>query len=172
MPDIDIDALVSDLQREVNDKRLSGDYPEGLEAQLDGGFQSMMRAIARHEVDTSRLRHDVGRVADATQQVRAEFGRTSRVPGGAAAHGAVGRVVQRHTVPLADSMRTLAIAITDSLHETTRLFEANRSADERQMHDAIAAVHDRLAVLDHVVEILHVLEERVESLERGADSDS
>ena len=168
MPDIDLDRVVSDLQAEVTAKRRNGDYPEGLEAQLDSSFESFMQAIGRHEVDTVRLHGDVARAADAASQVRAEFGRTSRIPGGSAAHAAIGRVVQRHTRPLADATHTAAIAMVDALRETARLFEANRSADERQFHDVLAAVFDRLAVLDHLVELVHDLEDRVEALETGS----
>jgi hypothetical protein len=53
------------------------------------------------------------------------------------------------------------------MDEVRRLVDAQRAADERQLHDAIAGVLDRLAVLDHVVELVRDVEQRLDALERG-----
>jgi hypothetical protein len=168
MPDIDINNIVSELNERIAVRRLAGDYPEGLERQLEAEFAGMLRAIDRHEIDTSQLDTLVQAVRRTANEVRSAGGTDSRVPGGSAAHGAMGRVVQRHVHPLAESLRDLGVAVGDALGESRRLFEAQSTADERQLHDAIAGVLDRLAVIDHLVEIVRDLEERVRVLENDA----
>lgn len=165
MSEIEVEEIVAGLKRQVAERRLAGDYPIGLEQQLESEFQGMMRAIDRHEIDTTRLHHLADHVRTTAHDVRVAGGTDSRVPGGAAAHSAMGRVVQRHVQPVAESVRELGTSVADALAETRRLFEAQSTADERQLLDAIAGVLDRLAVLDHLVEITQDLEARVARLE-------
>lgn len=166
MPNIDIDDVVSELKQRIAQRRIAGDYPEGLELQLESEFRAMMRAVDRNEIDTAHLDDLVESVNVAVHRVSADVGSDSRVPGGSAAHTALGRVVQRHTGPLAESVRGLGVSIAKALDEARRLFEAQNAADERQLLDAVAGVLDRLAVLDHLVEITRDLEQRVARLER------
>jgi len=168
--DIEIDEVVSALRRRVTERRLAGDYPEGLEQQLESEFHGMMRAIDRHEIDTGRLGGLVDGVRNTAHEVRSIAATDSRVPGGSNAHAALGRVVQRHTQPLTESLRDLGVSVADALSETRRLFDAQNAADERQLLDALAGVLDRLAVLDHVVELTRDLEERVARLESERES--
>lgn len=165
MSGIEVETIVAGLRQRITERRLAGDYPLGLERQLESEFQGMMRAIDRHEIDTSHLHGLVDDVRTAAQDVRVVGGTDSRVPGGSAAHGAMGRVVQRHVQPVAESVRELGTSVADALVETRRLFQAQSAADERQLLDAIAGVLDRLAVLDHLVEITLDLEARVAHLE-------
>jgi hypothetical protein len=166
---IEVDAVIAALRQRIVERRLAGDYPVGLEQQLESEFHGMMRAIDRHEIDTSRLGDLADGVRATAHDVRVVGATDSRVPGGSAAHGAVGRVVQRHVQPVAESVRQLSTSVADALAETRRLFEAQSAADERQLLDAVAGVLDRLAVLDHLVEITQELEERVAGLEAQLD---
>jgi hypothetical protein len=162
---IDIETVVSELRERIAARRLAGDYPEGLEEELESEFRGMMRAVDRSEVDTSLLHDRVEEVNSASHRINSDVGLDSRVPGGSAAHAAIGRIVQRHTGPLAESVRGLGFATASALDESRRLFEAQNSADQRQLHDALAGVFDRLAVIDHLSEIVRDLEQRVAQLE-------
>lgn len=165
MADIDIDEVISSLQRRIVERRLSGDYPAGLELQLESEFAGLLQAIDRHELDTDQLATLVQSVVVASHDMHLDGSDASRLPGGAFAHRAVSRIVQRHTNPLAESIRELGVAAADALWEVRRLLEAQRSADERQLLDTVSGVLDRLAVLDHVAAIVNELEQRVSLLE-------
>ena len=165
MPDVEVDEIVSVLRARIAARRAAGDYPIGMELQLESEFQGMMRAIDRHEIDTSRLGALIDDVHSAAHDMRLDADTDSRLPGGSAAHGATARMVKRHINPLAESVRDLGTTIGTAMTETRRLFEAQSSADERQLLDAIAGVLDRLAVLDHLVELTSDLERRVAQLE-------
>lgn len=170
MGHVDIDTVVAELKERIADRQRAGDYPEGMEQQLESEFAAMMRAVDRSEIDTEHLNHLVTVAGDAVNRVAADAGVTSRVPGGSQAHAAAARLVRRHTGPLAESVRALGNTVVEALEESRRLFDAQRSADERQLLDALAGVLDRLAVLDHVVEITRDLDERVARLESALEA--
>jgi hypothetical protein len=164
---VDLDEILAQLKASIAARRLSGDYPEGLEQQLEAEFDAMMRAINRDEINTEQLAALVDAVTTAVHGVGTEVGTGSRMPGGAVVHKTAAHVVQRHTGPLAESVRTLGSTVADALRETLHILEAQRSADERQLLDAISGVLDRLAVIDHLVEIARDLESRVVMLENS-----
>ena len=166
MSHVDLDEILAQLNASIAARRLSGDYPEGLEQQLEAEFDAMMKAINRDEIDTERLAELIDDVTTAVHGVGIEVGTGSRLPGGAVLHKSAAHVVQRHTGPLAESVRTLGSTVADALREALHLLEAQRSADERQLLDAISGVLDRLAVIDHLVEIARDLESRVAMLEQ------
>jgi hypothetical protein len=165
--DVDLDQIVAELDAEVRRRRMRGDYPEGLEQQLSSEFDAMMRAIDRDEVDTTRLGQLVDGIAGATAHVSNDALTASRVPFGSGVHATTGRLIARHSAHLATNVRTLGASVTEAMDEVRRLVDAQRAADERQLHDAIAGVLDRLAVLDHVVELVRDVEQRLDALERG-----
>jgi ubiquinone biosynthesis protein UbiJ len=154
------------LRERVAARRRVGDYPIGLEQELESEFHGMLRAIDRHEVDTSRLAEITQSVTVAAHAMNLDPGTDSRIPGGSAAHQAMSRVVRRHTAPLAESVRDLGVTVAEALQEVVRLVAAQNTADERQLHDAVAGVLDRLAVIDHLTELTADLERRLDVLER------
>ena len=165
MSGIDIDEVIESLQRRITERRLAGDYPVGLETQLESEFAGLMRAIDRHEIDTQQLGAFVQGVVVAAHDMHLDGTGASRIPGGSSAHRAISRVVQRQTNPLAESIRDLGVSVADALWEVRRLLEAQRSADERQLLDAVSGVLDRLAVLDSLAAIVTDLEARTALLE-------
>ena len=165
MPDVDVDEVVAALNQRISDRRAAGDYPIGMEQQLESEFQGMMRAIDRHEIDTEPLRTLVQAVVVAAHEMRLDTATDSRVPGGSASHHAAGRLVSRHITPLAESVRDLGVSVASALDEVRRLVQAQSAADERQLLDVISGVMDRLAVVDHLVELTTDLERRVTQLE-------
>ncbi len=165
MPDVDVDEIVATLRERIADRRAAGDYPIGLEQQLESEFQGMLRAIDRHEIDTEKLGALVQSVIVAAHEMRLDAATDSRVPGGSTAHYATARVVSRHITPLAESVRDLGVSVAEALDEVRRLVQAQSAADERQLLDVLAGVMDRLAVIDHLVELTTDLERRVTQLE-------
>jgi hypothetical protein len=162
----DIAALVAELQARVARRRADGDYPPGMEAQLEAEFERVVRGAIRDETDTAELGRLVAAVGLSAAGINAEPDLGSRVPGGALFHRSAARVVGRHTRHLAAGVRVLADDVAASLREVERVAAAQRSADERQLLDVLAAVLDRLAVLDHIGAALLDLERRVGIIEQ------
>ena len=165
--DIDIDEIVAALRERINVRRQVGDYPPGMEEQLEAEFVQIMRAVHRDELGVAGLSASIGRVWAATNGVQGVASLGSKVPGGSAVHAAAARVVVRHTNALAEQIRGFGSEVTQALQEVQRLFEVQRDADQRQLTEVVAAVIDRLAVLDHLADAVVDLERRVDTLERG-----
>lgn len=167
MEQIDIDGLIEGLKERVTQRRVSGDYPAGLEEQLEAEFKVIMAAVHRDECGTAELGRRVKQVERSTESVRAHGETSSRVPGGSMVHSATARLVSRHTGEIAESVRGLGYSVATALHEVHHLLDVQREADERQLHEVVASLLDRLAVLDHLAEAAVQLEQRVRALENG-----
>ncbi len=165
MEDIDIDALVGELQERVAVRRAAGDYPPGLEEQLEAEFKVIMNAVHRGEINTNELIHRVHTVEAAAAAIGDRPKYSSRIPGGRVLHATTGRFVERHTNLLGEHVRKLANDMTLALHEVTHLLDMQREADERQLSEMIGSVLDRLAIVDHLADAVLELERRVRDLE-------
>ena len=168
MDQIDIENLVTGLQERVAARRQSGDYPLGLEEQLEAEFTIIMAAVHRDEVNTAELGRRVQAVERSAEAIRARGETGSSVPGGSLIHKVAGRLVGRHTGQLAETVRTLGGDIAGSLHEIHHLIDLQQRADERQLHDVVGSLMDRVAVIDHVADAIARLEARVKTLEETA----
>lgn len=166
-PDIDIDDIMTQLQRRVTERRDNGDYPVGLEAQLESEFEAIMRSVHRHEVGTDQLGRLIHGVERSVAAVNASATTTSRIPGGSSVHAGASRLITRHTSQLADTVRLLGGDISSALHEVQRLLDQQRDADERQLRQVVHSLFDRIAVLDHLAESVMALEQRIDTLEQA-----
>jgi hypothetical protein len=162
---IDIQDLIEDLKVRVADRRQSGDYPVGLEEQLEAQFKVIMAAVHRDEVDTKELGLRVHQVEVSSDAVSAFGQLTSRLPGGSSVHSAAARVVGRHTGQLAVSVRQLGVDIAGALHEIHHLIDVQREADERQLHEVVASLLDRVSIVDHLADVVVQIEARLAELE-------
>jgi hypothetical protein len=165
MEQIEVDDVVALLQRRVAARRASGDYPPGLEEQLEAEYAVIMAGMHRGELTTEELGRRVAAVEHTAAAVRALDDTGSRVPGGSVVHTAASRVVARHTNQLADSLRQLGIDVARALHEIHHLIDEQRHADERQLSEVISSVLDRLAVVDHLADAVLQIERRLDLLE-------
>lgn len=164
----DVDGLIETLKERVARRRVQGEYPPGLEEQLEAEFTLIMDAVHRPEVDTGDLGQQISNIREAIGALGAHPLPDSRVPGGKTIHKAGSRVVERHTSVLAEQVRCMGRDIADALNEVRRLVELQREADERQLHEMVSAVLDRVAVIDHLADAVIELERRVGELEVNA----
>lgn len=168
---VEFDSVLAEMQDRVRARRASGDYPEGLEAQLEAEFDAILASVRRDEVTTDELS---ARIASVGHWVAAVDGGTgpvqSRLPGGSTVHATTGRLVQRHTGHLAEGVRAMGLSVHGALQEILRLLDAQRAADERQLGEVVANLYDRLAVIDHLVHAVSDLERRLEAVEQPRSS--
>ena len=147
---------------------MNGEYPKGLEAQLGAEFDSILSSMHGDGLGTSRLDSNASSLRATAQHVCATAQSSSRVPGGALVHRFVGRVVGRHTNPIADSVRTIGETTAATIDQIRQLLIAQLSTDERMLSGVIAAVLDRLAVIDELISSVDAIEHRLDLLESAA----
>jgi hypothetical protein len=148
MESLDVDSVMRELERRVATRRANGDYPPGLEEQLEAEFERIMAAVHRPEVESTELQRRIDSVRDRTSSRPSVFGSVLKI---------------RSTD---DGLGT---AVVSTLDEVRRLFDAQRKADERQLHEVVAALLDRAALVDHLAQVVLDLERRVGQLETSTD---
>lgn len=162
---MEFESVLAEMRDRVKARRASGEYPPGLETQLEAEFDAILRSVRRDEVTTEELSSRIVAVGHWIAAVSGDADVDSRVPGGTAFHRSVSRIVRRHTNQLADSVRAMGLSVHHALEEVVRVLDAQRSADERQLNEVVGSVFDRLAVLDHLVEAVGELERRMDEVD-------
>ncbi len=111
-------------------------------------YRHLLGAASRFELSTQTLSLLESRSNDLIKQIEQSPNTSSRFPGGSLIHRIMCRLTSRqitHNQQIAEAQVQLFNTLVT---ETKRLFEAQRSADERQLTDLLAAVVDRLAIVD------------------------
>ena len=160
------DQLVDALKRRVSQRRTAGDYPIGLEQELESHFDHMLYALHGDEASTEKLHESIESISEAIGAIgQAGVAATSRAPGGSAVHRATAQLVRRHMQQVELELASVGGAVRDALDETARLIDVTRVADERELNGVLAMVLDRLAVIDHLSEMVVDIDDRLGRLE-------
>ena len=126
----------------------SSNSPTSQESEHELIYRHLLGAASRFELSTRTLSLLESQSNDLIKQIDQSPNTSSRFPGGSLSHWIICRLSSRqitHNQQIAEAQVQL---LTTLVTETKRLFDAQRSADERQLADLLVAVVDRLAVVD------------------------
>ncbi|GAC1327463.1 MAG: hypothetical protein NVSMB17_01490 [Candidatus Dormibacteria bacterium] len=140
-PKPDVDSLVARLRERVEERRRSGQYPEGLEADLDRHFEMAVAASLRTRADLEALLHQL-RAASAPIDLEA-VPTISSLPMGSSFHQAFARLVHRHTRPIAERVHEHTDAVN-------ALLEAIVTQELPDIVARIDATMERLAAYERL----------------------
>ena len=143
---MDVGALLEELRRTVESRRREGLYPAGLEEDLAGHFRRIVRQrvtpdLSRLDAAMTRLRGVPGLSAE---RIPVESG----MPGGAALHKTLARIVSRQTQGVLEQVEELAAAlrsVADELSWAVRQASTHVHAD---LIGQIDALQERLSALE------------------------
>jgi SAM-dependent methyltransferase len=110
-----LDELLETLRSRVRDRREAGDYPSGLEVNLEAHFQRIVGTRAGS--DRSEFRAKLDRLAAFSSFSPDRIQMWSKVPGGSSIHRGVGKVTGRQTQGVLDQVQQFANALRDVLDE-------------------------------------------------------
>jgi O-antigen chain-terminating methyltransferase len=134
----DLDELLETLRSRVRDRREAGDYPPGLEINLDAHFQRIVGT--RAGPDRSQFQAKLDRLAAFSSFNPDRIQMSSKLPGGSAMHRGVGKVTSRQTQGVLDQIQQFANALRDVLDELTD----TASADHDHSHPDLVGIVDVL----------------------------
>jgi hypothetical protein len=155
------EGLITELQKRVRERRAAGDYPAGLEAQLQEEFKNILETTHRGHRDINHLESRMHMVRESITRIQGVAGVKSRIPGGSLFHRVIRRLVRRHVSQLGNETRIALKRIESVLQEFETLIKQQQSNDERLLNQTLSGVLDKLAVVDSLSEMVVELESRV-----------
>jgi hypothetical protein len=155
------DDLITELQKRVRQRRAAGDYPIGLEAQLQEEFKNVLETTHRSHRSINQLQTRMILVRESVMQIQGVGGVKSRLPGGSLFHKVIRRLIRRHVSQLAKETRNSLERIESVLEEFETLIKEQQSNDKRLLNQTLSGVLDKLAVVDTLSEMVVELESRV-----------
>jgi hypothetical protein len=164
----EIEQIMDGIQDTISRRRAAGEYPAGLETELEAEFASILALTHRGEADRAdaleRLLQEVRMHAPHVSGLTAT---SSRIPLVNLLHKVVRRLVARQTRGLAAQQRAVneqVIAMLELLVDDAR---SREDADRRMVAKLSKHVLDRVAVVDHLYFIVAELETRLRKFEAG-----
>ena len=142
-----IESLVDQLKARVEERRRHGEYPATLEEDLDAHF----RRIVSHRFvpDLKELRRRLADVQDRMAFNPGRIGTDSSVPGGAALHRTMAKLVSRQTQGILEQVQEFAGAL------------------EQLLEVMVTALEDPIHVHTDLVSQVDSILERISRYERG-----
>lgn len=140
---VDLAALVEELQARVEERRRQGQYPPNLEADLDAHFQRIVTQRP-HPYDLDRL---ATLIAGLEQHMAFDPGQipvTSEVPGAAAVHGLVAKMVRRQVQGILEQVSGYARAVQEVLQEVLQVLQAPDAHEHPHIGGRIDTIVERL----------------------------
>lgn len=141
----DMDEVIAQLQDRVERRRQAGEYPAGLEDDLDRHFKRIL--AHRATPDHGKLRERVRELGELSFE-RDAIAIDSGMPGGAALHGLIAKAVARQTEGILQQVRRLADATEAALQAVVASLEDPYGHVHADLVDQLDAVLDRLAAFE------------------------
>lgn len=152
---VDLDQVLEEVRAAAAHARSSGVYPEGLEEALQSDFaRQLRRPDPRDRI--VHLRNELQRLHSAAHLERAAVETTSSVPGGSAAHKAVGKVVGRQINSLYDQMNDFTAELLPVIGHVVDGLQDPRSHIHDDLVQELDSVQDRVAELQRTLDMLGV----------------
>lgn len=138
----DMDEVIAQLQERVERRRKAGEYPPGMEDDLNRHFDRIVahRATPEHGDLKARVQ-DLGAISFAREAIATD----STMPGGAVLHNLIAKAVARQTEGVLQQVRQLADATTLALEAVVAALEDPYGHVHADLIDQLDAVLQRLA---------------------------
>src|SRR5205807_4504838 len=159
------DELIARLRQKVEERREAGEYPAGLEDDLNAHFR---RIATQRSWDLDAVRASLMHLDSTMTFSRARIPTDSNLPGGAAMHRAIGKAVSRQTQGIIEQVSAFADAVRDALQALLGAMEFPSTHVHTDLVGQIDAVIERLSAYERAgIETVPAAElaRRVEELE-------
>jgi len=160
-----IDDITREIQTEIEYRRSIGDYPIGLEQQLEQYFADMMRSLHEHDRETAPMANALLQLNHHLHTFSIDIPTSSRIPGIGLLHKIFGKLNRRHSQNLADQIHNIGQAVMTIHQEFLELTNQIYEHDARESARVLSSVKDQLAVVDHLAHLSLEIEERLRKLE-------
>ena len=168
MKQVEIEQLMADIQDTIARRRAAGEYPAGLEQELEAEFASILALTHRGEADRAdALELLLAQAKRCAPEVSGLTPTSSRVPFLNILHKIMRRLIARQTRGLAAQQRAVNDQLIAMLEHLVADARGREDADDRMVAKLSKHVLDRVAVVDHLYFIVAELETRLRKFEAG-----
>lgn len=164
---VSTEELLAQLRERVQERRHRGEYPPGLEEDLESHF----RRIATHgrTQDLEQVRSGLLAMESRMAFTRGRIHAESELPGGSLVHRSVAKVVGRQTDGVLDQMRLFAESVRDTFEALLDLLETPSDHVHTDLVEQLDGALERLAAFERTPGeprvVVAELERRVGELE-------
>ncbi len=169
-PEETVEDLIVRLKARVTERERAGEYPPGLEQELDAHFDR----IAVHRMPSYNFDHLRQRIAglEHTGSFSAEhIAMDTRIPGGSQLHRTVAKVVSRQTQGILAQMQRFSDGVREALWEVVAALESPAAHTHVELAGELDAVFERLATYERAgspTTAIAGLAQRVQELEAAS----
>jgi len=163
-----VEIALKQIKETVAERRRRGEYPIGLEAQLEAEFSSIITMSHRQSRNTSeQLRAFILHLETTMNHVSGRTATKSRIPGVGLLHKVIAKMTARQTLGLTGQVREVHVVVSQVLSLLSEEALSREDADKRMVYALSRHVLDKLAVIDHVAIISNDLERRLLDVENS-----
>lgn len=167
-----VQAALSRIQTRISERRAAGDYPVGLEAELDRHYRQVSDTLHGTSAALRDATAAVHRVGAASGFAAERISYASRAPAGAVAHRVVGKATMRQTQGVLQQVQEFSAATRDALEACLEALREQAVHSHPQLERRLAYLVDKLGDFESARDELVSLEARVAALEAKLDSSS
>ncbi|HUP73234.1 MAG TPA: hypothetical protein VM282_09310 [Acidimicrobiales bacterium] len=169
--DVVQDALAR-IQSRISERRASGDYPAGLEDELDRHYRQVSDTLHGTSAALRGATEAVHRVGATSGFAAERISYASRAPAGAVVHRVVGKATMRQTQGVLQQVQEFAAATRDALEACLDVLQDQSVHTHPRLERRLAYLVDKLADFESARGELASLEARVAAIEATLGSSS
>ena len=159
-----VEAALSRIRERILERRASGDYPPGLEDELDRHYRQVSDSL--HGTSPSlRSAAAAAQLVGSRRFAAERISYQSRIPGGGAIHRAVGKATIRQTHGLLQQMQEFSVVTQEALEASLAALRESVVHTHPQLEQRLAYLADKLAALESHRGDVALFEDRLARLE-------
>ena len=160
-----VQAALSRIQTRISERRASGDYPVGLEDELDRHYRQVSDTLHGTSAALRDATAAVHRVRATSGFAAERISYASAVPIGAVAHRVVGKATLRQTQGVLQQIQEFSSATRDALEACLEALRDDAMHTHPQLERRLAYFADKLGSFEAARDELAALGARVAALE-------
>jgi hypothetical protein len=167
--DDQIEAAIARVRERVAARRRLGEYPDGMEDQLDRHYRELVAGLTTEHAQVKRLHDSVRQLDELPPFGRDRIQYSSRSPVGRVFHRAWGKLSSRQTEGILEQLRSFSAVSTRVADRMAEVVETLALHGHPDTERRIATLADRLALLEDVAARLDRIEGQLAELRAASD---
>ena len=163
----EIKEILSEINRTIELRRIAGDYPPGLEQQLEREFAEIISLTNRRYFSNVELESQIDELQNLFTLLSGQTSVRSRIPGATLLHRLSKFMTKRQILGLTEQIRRVEFQTLVVLRSLAQFAKTQEDTDARLVRELSQHVLDRISVVDHLSIVVTELESRLIAIENS-----